>query len=146
MSASFISSIIWKYFSNIEYLLILGSNFSSAELKTAFPNFYVSSWSSPSTPIPNNRLHQIESHTSKVENKDASYPISFSQRLRGTHLDSTDEKTSRRKSRSSSLTAFERAKLMMRLRGGSETRAALGKDQHKIDGKGGEKLFGKSGK
>ena len=61
-------------------------------------------------------------------------------------MDSTGEKTNGRKSRSSSLTAFERAKLMMRLRGGSETRNAFGKDRRKIDGKDGEKLFGKSGK
>ena len=138
--------MIWIYFNNSKCLKIIGSNFSSAELKTAFPNFYVSSWSSPSTPIPNNRLHQIESHSSKTENKDASYPVSFSQRLRETQMDSTDEKKNRRKSRSSSLTAFERAKLMMRLRGGSETRNVFGKDHRKIDGKDGDKLFGKSGK
>ena len=124
-----------------------GANVSSAELKSTFPNFYISSWSSPSTPIPNNRLQQLDSHNSKLEETKLSYPISFSQRIRETQLNSNNDKPSRRKSRSSSLTAFERAKLMMRLRGGSEVRDVLGKnDSQKMDKKVTEKLYDKSGK
>ena len=61
-------------------------------------------------------------------------------------MDSKYDKTSRRKSRSSSLTAFERAKLMMRLRGGNEARDALGKEQQKIDRKNGDRFYDRSGK
>ena len=49
-----------------------------------------------------------------------------------TQLSTTGAKPTRTKSRSSSLTAFERAKLMMRLRGGNDATHVLDKDQRKI--------------
>ena len=116
------------------------------ELKSEFPNFYMSSWSSPSTPLPNIRLLQMNSDMSKTENKDVSYPVSFSQRLRESQLTAAGAKSNRTKSRSSSLTAFERAKLMMRLRGGNEINEMLDKNPRKVDKKGGSIPFDSSGK
>ena len=88
----------------------------------------------------------LESHSSRLENKNAAYPVSFSQRLRESNLNSNHEKTSRGKSRSSSLTAFERAKLMMRLRGGNEARDVISKTPKNLDRTVGDKLYDKSGK
>ena len=128
------------------WIFLLGSTAATTDLKSTYPNFYVSSWSSPSTPIPSNRLPLLESHSSRLENKNAAYPVSFSQRLRESNLNSNHEKTSRGKSRSSSLTAFERAKLMMRLRGGNEARDVISKTPKNLDRTGGDKLYDKSGK
>ena len=115
-------------------LYCLGPGHSSAELNTAFPNFYVSSWSSPSTPIPHNRIHQSNSDDFKSGNDDLSCPVSFSQRLRDSQRSNIgSHHSSRAKSLSSSLTAFERAKLMMRLRGGNDSNDTLGRPIRKID-------------
>lgn len=81
-----------------------------------------------------------------MESKNAAYPVSFSQRLRESNLNSNQEKTNRGKSRSSSLTAFERAKLMMRLRGGNEARDVISKTPKNLDRTVGDKLYDKSGK
>ena len=115
-------------------LYCLGPGHSTAELNTAFPNFYVSSWSSPSTPISHNRIHQSNSDGLKSRNNDLSSPVSFSQRLRDSQRSNIgSQHSSRAKSRSSSLTAFERAKLMMRLRGGNDSNDTLGRPIRKID-------------
>ena len=128
-------------------LYCLGPGHSSAELNTAFPNFYVSSWSSPSTPIPQNRIHQSNSDGFKSRNDDLSSLVSFSQRLRDSQRSNIGvHHSSRAKSRSSSLTAFERAKLMMRLRGGNDVADILDKRQRNVDTKSGCKKAERSGK
>ena len=80
-----------------------------------------------------------------MDKMDSSYPVSFSQRLRETHVSKTGVNSNRVKSRSSSLTAFERAKLMMRLRGGSDINDRLEKHPRKLDKKCGSRTFEKSG-
>lgn len=81
-----------------------------------------------------------------MEKMNSSYPVSFSQRLRETQMSKIGVNSSRVKSRASSLTAFERAKLMMRLRGGSDINDRIEKQPQKLDKKGGSRTFGKSGK
>ena len=106
----------------------------------------MSSWSSPSTPLPNIRLHQMIADVSETGNKDVSHPVSFSQRLRDSQMAINGAKSTRTKSRSSSLTAFERAKLMMRLRGGNEINEILDKNSRMVGKNGDSKPFAAAGK
>jgi hypothetical protein len=91
-------------------------------------------------------MQQLHGDISNMQNKDYPYPFSFSKRLMETQLSTIGAKQTRTKSRSSSLTAFERAKLMMRLRGGNDATDALDKDQRKIEKKCSAKNFERSGK
>ena len=91
-------------------------------------------------------MQQLHGDISNMQNKEHPYPVSFSKRLMETQLSTIGTKQTRTKSRSSSLTAFERAKLMMRLRGGNDATDVLDKDQRKNEKKCGSKNFERSGK
>ena len=55
---------------------------------------------------------------SETDKRESIHPVSFSQRLRQDHMSGKTKYSDRSKPRAASLTAFERAKIMMRLRGG----------------------------
>ena len=55
---------------------------------------------------------------SETDKRESIHPVSFSQRLRQDHMSGKTKYWDRSKPRAASLTAFERAKIMMRLRGG----------------------------